>query len=125
MWGPRVLLCLWLYAYGEAVNSAREIAQLCEYHPAYQWLTGMEVVNYHTLADFRVAHQESLDELFVQVLGVLSHQGLITLKRVMHDGTKIKAAAADKSFGAKRLWRPISNGRANKWRRCARLMSKN
>ena len=93
-----MLLCLWLYAYGEAVNSAREIAQLCEYHPAYQWLTGMEVVNYHTLADFRVAHQESLDELFVQVLGVLSHQGLITLKRVMHDGTKIKAAAADKSF---------------------------
>ena len=98
VWEPRVLLCLWLYAYGEAVNSAREIAQLCEYHPAYQWLTGMEVVNYHTLADFRVAHQESLDELFVQVLGVLSHQGLITLKRVMHDGTKIKAAAADKSF---------------------------
>ena len=98
VWEPRVLLCLWLYAYGEAVNSAREIAQSCEYHPAYQWLTGMEVVNYHTLADFRVAHQESLDELFVQVLGVLSHQGLITLKRVMHDGTKIKAAAADKSF---------------------------
>jgi transposase len=98
VWEPQVLLCLWLYAYGEAVNSAREIAQLCEYHPAYQWLTGMEVVNYHTLADFRVAHQQSLDELFVQVMGVLSHQGLITLKRVMHDGTKIKAAAADKSF---------------------------
>jgi transposase len=98
VWEPRVLLCLWLYAYGEAVNSAREIAQLCEYHPAYQWLTGMEVVNYHSLADFRVAHQKELDELLAQVLGVLSHQGLITLKRVMHDGTKIKAAAADKSF---------------------------
>ena len=98
VWEPRMLLCLWLYAYSEAVNSAREIAQLCEYHPAYQWLSGMEVVNYHTLADFRVAHQQSLDELFVQVMGVLSHQGLITLKRVMHDGTKIKAAAADKSF---------------------------
>jgi hypothetical protein len=71
---------------------------LCEYHPAYQWLTGLEVVNYHSLADFRVAHQAELDELFVQALGVLSHHGLITLKRVMHDGTKIKAAAADKSF---------------------------
>jgi transposase len=98
VWDPRVLLSLWVYAYSNGVNSAREIAQRCEYHPAYQWLTGMEVVNYHTLADFRVAHQAELDELFVQVLGVLSYHKLITLKRVMHDGTKIKAAASDKSF---------------------------
>lgn len=98
VWDPQVLCCLWLYAYSDGVNSAREIGQLCEYHPAYQWLSGMEMINYHTLADFRVTHQQSLEELFVQVMGVLSHQGLITLKRVMHDGTKIKAAAADKSF---------------------------
>src|SRR5919106_1348460 len=98
VWEPRVVLCLWLYAYSDMVNSARELEQLSEYHPAYQWLTGMEVINYHTLADFRVAHQQTLDELFVQVLGVLSYHKLITLKRVMHDGTKIKAAAADKSF---------------------------
>ena len=32
---------------------------------------------------------------------MLSHQGLITLRRVMHDGTKIKASAADKSFRRK------------------------
>src|SRR5919106_5202346 len=101
VWEPRVVLCLWLYAYSDMVNSARELEQLSEYHPAYQWLTGMEVINYHTLADFRVAHQQTLDELFVQVMGVLSHQGLITLKRVMHDGTKIKASAADKSFRRK------------------------
>jgi transposase len=98
VWDPRVLLSLWVYAYSNGVNSAREIAQRCEYHPAYQWLSGMEVVNYHTLADFRVAHQGELDELFVQVLGVLSYHKLITLKRVMHDGSKIKAAASDKSF---------------------------
>ena len=100
-WDPKVLISLWIYAYKDGVSSAREIARLCEYHPAYQWLTGMEVVNYHTLADFRVHHQEALDRLFIEVLGVLSHQGLITLKRVMHDGTKIKASAADKSFRGK------------------------
>ena len=71
------------------------------YHPAYQWLTGLEVVNYHTLADFRIQHKEALDRLFIEVLGVLSHQGLITLKRVMQDGTKVKARAADKSFRRK------------------------
>jgi transposase len=98
VWDPKVLISLWIYAYKDGVSSAREIARLCEYHPAYQWLTGMEVVNYHTLADFRIEHQAALDRLFIEVLGVLSHQGLITLERVMHDGTKIKAAASDRSF---------------------------
>jgi transposase len=101
VWDPKVLISLWIYAYKDGGSSAREIARLCEYHPAYQWLTGMEVVNYHTLADFRIEHQQALDRMFIEVLGVLSHQGLITLKRVMHDGTKIKAAASDKSFRRK------------------------
>lgn len=101
VWDPRLLISLWIYAYKEGVNSAREIARLCEYHPAYQWLSGLEVVNYHTLADFRIRHKEALDRLFIEVLGVLSHEGLITLQRVMHDGTKVKACASDKSFHRK------------------------
>ena len=102
VWDPRLLISLWIYAYKDGVSSAREIARLCEYHPAYQWLTGLEVVNYHTLADFRIRHQEALDQLFIEVLGVLSHEGLITLQRVMHDGTKVKACASDKSFRRKK-----------------------
>jgi transposase len=101
VWDPQLLISLWLYAYKDGVSSAREIARLCEYHPAYQWLTGLEVVNYHTLADFRIDHKEALDRLFIDVLGVLSHEGLITLQRVMHDGTKVKACASDKSFHRK------------------------
>ena len=80
VWDPRLLISLWIYAYKDGVSSAREIARLCEYHPAYQWLTGLEVVNYHTLADFRIRHKEALDQLFIEVLGVLSHEGLITLR---------------------------------------------
>ena len=101
VWDPQLLISLWIYAYKDGVSSAREIGRLCEYHPAYQWLTGLEVVNYHTLADFRIRHKEALDQLFIEVLGVLSHEGLITLQRVMHDGTKIKACASDKSFHRK------------------------
>jgi transposase len=97
-WDPRVLISLWLYGYSRAVSSAREISRRCEYDPAYQWLTGLEVINHHTLSDFRVQHGPALDELFVQVLGVLSHEGLITLERVMHDGVKVEACASDKSF---------------------------
>jgi len=95
---PRLLISLWVSAYSEKVSSAREVERRCSYHPAYQWLTGCEVINHHTLSDFRIQYQEALDALFTQVLGVLSSEGLITLQRVMHDGTKIKALASDKSF---------------------------
>lgn len=101
VWDPQLLISLWIYAYKDGVSSAREISRLCEYHPAYQWLTGLAVVNYHTLADFRIQHKEALDQLFIEVLGVLSHEGLITLQRVMHDGTKVKACASSKSFHRK------------------------
>lgn len=97
-WDVRLLMSLWIYAYGRGIGSAREIARRCEYDPAFQWLTGMAKVNYHTLADFRVANQAALDDLFAQVLGVLSAEGLVSLKRVMHDGTKIQACAGTDSF---------------------------
>jgi len=95
---PRLLLSIWIYAYSKGVGSAREISRLCDYDPAYQWLTGMEPVKYHPLADFRVAHKDSLDRLFVEVLGIMSAEGLITLERIMHDGTKVKALAGKDSF---------------------------
>jgi hypothetical protein len=83
------------------VGSGRAIEQLCEWDPAYQWLTGAAVVNAHTLSDFRVKHEQRLNGLFVQILGLLSADGLITLERVMQDGTKIRANAAQDSFRRK------------------------
>lgn len=97
-WDPRLLASLWIYAYSRGIGSAREVTRRCGYDPAFQWLTGLQVVNYHTLADFRVGYQRELDELFAQTLGLLSAEGLITLERVMHDGSKIKACAGADSF---------------------------
>jgi transposase len=95
---PQLLISMWVYAYSLGIGSAREVARRCEYDPAFQWLTGLEEVNYHTLADFRVEKQKELDELFTQVLAALSKEGLITLEQVMQDGTKIKALASTRSF---------------------------
>jgi transposase len=95
---PQLLISLWIYGYSKGVSAAREIARLCEYDPAYQWLSGLEPINYHTLSDFRVNHQEFLDVLFIEVLGLLSAEGLISLERVMHDGSKVKACASGDTF---------------------------
>src|SRR6185312_125521 len=95
---PQLLISLWVYAYSLGIGAAREIERRCEYDPAFWWLTGMEKVNYHTLSDFRVGKKEELDELFTQVLGAASAEGLIDLQQVTIDGTKIKASASGKSF---------------------------
>src|SRR5687767_12455993 len=49
-------------------------------------------------SSFRRRLAEALHDLFVQVLGVLSAEGLITLERVMQDGTRIRASAASSEF---------------------------
>ena len=98
---PQLLVRLWVYSYSRGESSARAIERLCEHEPAYQWLTGMEGISAHTLSDFRVAHAEVLHELFVQTLGLLSAEGLITLERVMQDGTRVRANASSKRFRRK------------------------
>jgi transposase len=95
---PRILLSVWLYAYSQGVGHAREVARLCAAHDAYRWICGGVRLNYHTLSDFRVAHEGALDEVFSQVVGVLWHQGLVTLERVAQDGLRVRAAAGTSSF---------------------------
>jgi transposase len=97
-WDPRLLLSLWVYAYSEAIGSAREIERLMQWNPGMQWLAGLEQINHHTLSDFRVEHKEALDELFAQLLALLETEGLVNLEQVMHDGTKIRAQAGGDSF---------------------------
>jgi len=91
-----------LYSYSRGISSAREISRRCEYEPPFQWLTGLNVINHHTLSDFRVEHRQALDDLFTQVLAVLSSEGLVALERVTHDGTKVYANASKKSFRVKK-----------------------
>lgn len=111
---PRLLVSLWIYSYSQGVTSARAIERLCAHEPAYQWLTGLEGISAHTLSDFRVAHGDALREVFIQVLGVLSAAGLITLERVMQDGTRIHASAALKRFHRKaRVQEALREARAH------------
>lgn len=90
---PRMLTAVWLYGLSKGVSSARELSERCNWEAAYQWLTGLTPVNYHTLSDFRQEAGEFMQEAFVEVLGILTSAGLVTLERVTQDGTKIRANA--------------------------------
>ena len=95
---PRLMLALWLYATSEGVGSARALARLCESHDAYRWLCGGVSVNYHTLAEFRVAHAALLDALLVENVAALAAAGAIDLDTLAQDGVRVRAGAGASSF---------------------------
>jgi transposase len=99
---PRLLLALWLYATSQGIGSARALDRLCKSHDAYRWLCGGVSMNYHGLADFRVAHPDLLDRLLIENVATLSTAGVIDLDEVVQDGVRVRASAGASSFRRKK-----------------------
>lgn len=97
-WPPQLLISVWVYGYTRGVGSARAIQRLMAHEPGMKWLSGNAQINYHTLADFRVGHKAALEHLFTRFLVLLNEEGIIDLKTVMHDGTKVQAVASRESY---------------------------
>jgi transposase len=95
---PRILVALWLYATLRGIGSARELDRRCRDDFPFEWICGGVTLNYHTLADFRVAHEEFLDGLLTNSVAVLEEQGLVTMERMAQDGMKVRASAGAASF---------------------------
>jgi transposase len=95
---PRVMVGLWLWAAVNNVARGRAVERLCGRDLSFKWMCGGLGMNYHTLNDFRVGHQEALDKLFTQVLGKLVHGGLVSVNRISQDGLRVRASAALNSF---------------------------
>jgi transposase len=94
----KIFMTLWLYATLQGVGSARQLAELCERHVAYQWICGGVSVNHHTLSDFRTAQGPFLDRLLTQGVAGLMYEGLVKMERVAQDGMRVRASAGAASF---------------------------
>lgn len=101
-WSARLLLSVWVYSYSIGVASARAIERMMKYEPGLRWLTADQEVNHHTLSSFRVKDKEALEDVFTQLLALLDVAQMIDLKRLLQDGTKIKAVAGSGSLHRKR-----------------------
>jgi transposase len=95
---PRLLLALWLYASSDGIGSARALERLCRNHDVYRWLCGGVLVNYHTLADFRVGCADLLERLLAEHLAALAKAGLVDLDTIAQDGVRVRASAGAASF---------------------------
>jgi transposase len=96
---PQLLIALWLYATIEGIGCGRQLARLGIESDPYKWLRGGVSLNYHTLNDFRVDHEEALDDLLTQMIAVLTQAHIVSVQRIAQDGTRIRASAGAHSFG--------------------------
>jgi transposase len=95
---PRVLLCLWIYAYSQGIQSSRQLADACKTRADFIWLCGDITPQYRTLAYFRINHTKALEDAFCKMVMTLKKLGLIKEKVFFQDGTKLMANASAKSF---------------------------
>jgi transposase len=95
---PAVLFALWLLATMDGVGSARELDRLTSQDLAYRWVACGVPINYHGLAEFRVAHADVLDDLLTKTLAAFMAERLFDADEIVVDGTKIKASAGKSSY---------------------------
>ena len=93
-YNPKMMVKVLLYAYCVGVPSSRRIASRLNEDIAFRVLAANNTPDFRTISDFRKNHLEALAGLFLQVLLLCQHEGLVKLGHVALDGTKVRANAS-------------------------------
>jgi transposase len=91
---PRMLLALLLYAYCIGERSSRRIERRCSEDVAFRVIAANQAPDHATIARFRADHEDAIEGVFSQALGLCAKAGLIKVGVVAIDGTKVAASAS-------------------------------
>lgn len=91
---PRMMVAVWMYAYAVGVRSSRRVERALIEDVAFRFLSGNQQAKYWALNSFRTRHRQALSQLFVQSVRLAEKAGLVELKHVAIDGSKVKANAS-------------------------------
>jgi transposase len=96
---PKMMLKVLVYAYLKNIYSSRMIESALKESVYFMWLSGMNQPDHNTINRFRSDRLKGvLKEVFGRVVELLVEAGLVTLKEVYIDGTKLEANANKYSF---------------------------
>ena len=96
---PKMMLKVMVYAYMDNIYSSRKIEKALLENINFMWLSGRQTVDHNTIARFRSNKLKLVfKDIFKQVVLLLASEGLVNLKRVYTDGTKIESAAGRYTF---------------------------
>lgn len=95
----RRLLKVLLYAYISNIYSSRKTEEACRVNIHFMWLAGMQTPDHNTINRFRSERlREPFRAIFIQVVKLLAAEGLLSLKEIYTDGTKIESVANRYTF---------------------------
>jgi transposase len=96
---PRMLLKVLVFSYINNNYSSRKIEAALKENIHYMWLSGMSTPDHNTINRFRSDRlKEVLRQVFTQVVLLLSQEGLLNIKELYTDGTRIEANANRYAF---------------------------
>lgn len=106
-YNPIMMYAVLTYANMRGVRAVDRIVDLCTRDLAFIWLTKGQKPKRDAFYDFKSKRltDEVLDDLHYQFMRILKREGLITLKELYIDGTKLEANANRYTF----VWRGTLN----------------
>lgn len=96
---PRMLLKVIVYGYIHNIYSSRKLEEAVKSNIYFMWLAGGRKPDHNTINRFRGQRlQHTLRPIFDQVVLMLCEEGLLNIKDLYTDGTKIEANANRYTF---------------------------
>ncbi len=96
---PRMLLKVVVFAYLSNIYSSRRMEATLKENIHFMWISGMNTPDHNTINRFRSERLKGvLKQVFGKVVELLVVEGLVTLKEVYVDGTKIESKANRYTF---------------------------
>lgn len=96
---PRLLLKVLIYGYLRNIYSSRKLEQALQENIHFMWLAGGAKPDHNTINDFRGKRlKEHLQQIFSQVIILLAEEGVLSIKEITLDGTKLEANANRYTF---------------------------
>lgn len=91
---PDMMVSLVFYAYSESNTSTRKIENLCHYDTRYIYISCNLRPDHTTLSRFRQNNLDLLEDYFIQIILLAEEQGILDLKHISIDGTKMQASSS-------------------------------
>ncbi len=96
---PKMLLKVLVYGYVEKIYSSRAIEGALKENVCFMWLSGMQQPDHNTLNVFRKHRlNQTVKQVFAQVLLLLIDQGYVRMEDYHVDGTKMESVAGRYSY---------------------------
>ena len=117
---PKMLLKVVIYAYMNNIYSCRKIEKCLKRDVHFIWLSGYEQPDFITINRFRNRVKSEINNVFTQLVLLLSAKGFVSLDVEYIDGTKIESKANKYTF----VWRKtVEKNRAKLMEKIGVLLS--